>query len=85
MDICLEHQAFPGFAWSVAGVLKYFTFTVLPFGLTSACYCFTKLWRLLLKRWCSMGHTSFVYLDDGFGSQSDMRSAVAAAITQKKN
>ena len=85
MDICLEHQAFPGFAWSIDGMLKYFTFTVSPFGLSSACYCFTKLWRLLLKRWCSMGHTSFMYLDDSFGNQPDMRSAVVAAITQKKN
>ena len=69
VDICSEHQAFLGFPWSIDGVLKYFTFTVLPFGLSSACYCFTKLQRLLLKRWFSMEHTSFVYLDDSFGSQ----------------
>ena len=69
VDICSEHRAFLGFAWSVDGVLSYFTFTVLPFSLSSACYCFTKLQRLLLKRWFSMEHTSFVYLDDGFGSQ----------------
>ena len=43
VDICSEHQAFLGFPWSIDGVLKYFTFTVLPFGLSSASYCFTKL------------------------------------------
>ena len=85
MDICSEHQAFLGFPWSIDGVLKYFTFTVLPFGLSRSCYSFTKLLRLLLKHWCYVGHTSLVYLDDGFGSQPDMRSAVAAAIIQQKN
>ena len=85
IDICSEHQAFLGFPWSIDGVLKYFTFTVLPFGLSRSCYSLTKLLRLLLKHWCYVGHTSLVYLDDGFGSQPDMRSAVAAAIIQQKN
>ena len=31
-----------------------------------------------------MGHISFVYLDDGLGSQPDKCSASAAAIIQKK-
>jgi len=31
-----------------------------------------------------MGHNSFVYLDDGLGSQPDKCSAAAAAIIQKK-
>ena len=31
-----------------------------------------------------MGHISFVYLDDGFGSQPDKCSAAGAAIIQKK-
>ena len=83
VDICSEHQAFLGFAWSIVSVLKYFTFTVLPFGLINAC-CFTKLLRPLRKRLRSMGHTNFVYLDGSFGSQPDKCPDIAAGIIQKK-
>lgn len=31
-----------GFAWPLSGGLKYSTFTVLPFGLSSACFCFAN-------------------------------------------
>ena len=84
VDISPDHQKYLGFAWPFNGVLRYFTFSVLPFGLSSACFCFTKLLRPLVKRWRSMGHNSFVYLDDGFGSEPDRTSAVAAAFIQRK-
>jgi len=63
VDICLKHQGYLGFSWQFNGMLRYFTFTVLPFGLSSACFCFTKLLRPLVRR--SMGQNSFVHLDDG--------------------
>ena len=85
VDISPDHQKYLGFAWPFDGVLRYFTFAVLPFGLSSACFCFTKLLRPLVKRWRSMGHNSFVYLDDGFGSQPERMSAVAAAFIQRKD
>ena len=69
LDSCPDHQKYLGFAWPFSGVVRYFTFAVLPFGLSSACFCFTKLMRPLVRRWRSMGHNSFIYLDDGFGSQ----------------
>ena len=84
VDICLDHQKYLGFAWPFSGVVRYFTFTVLPFGLSSACFCFTKLMRPLVKRWRSMGHNSFIYLDDGFGSRPDKCSATAASLIQRK-
>ena len=31
-----------------------------------------------------MGHNSFIYLDDGFGSRPDKCSAVAASLIQRK-
>ena len=74
-----------GFAWPFNGVLRYFTFAVLPFGLSSACFCFSKSLCPLVKRWRSMGHNSFVYLDDGFGSQPERTSALAAAFIQRKD
>ena len=42
VDICVEHQTYLGFSWRFNGVPRYFTFAVLPFGLSSACFCFTK-------------------------------------------
>ena len=63
---------------------EIFTFAVLPFGLSSACFYFTKLLRPLVKRWRSMSHSSFVYLDGGFGSQPDQCSPAAAAVIQKR-
>ena len=84
VDICPEHQKYLGFAWPFSGVVRYFTFAVLPFGLSSACFCFTKLMRPLVRRWRSMGHNSFIYLDDGFGSQPDKCSATAASFIQRK-
>ena len=84
MNICVEHQTYLGFSWRFNGVPRYFTFAVLPFGLSSACFCFTKLLRPLVKRWRSMSHSSFVYFDDWFGSQPDQCSAAAAAVIQKR-
>ena len=40
--------------------------------------------RLLVRRWRSMGHNSFIYVDDGFGSQPDKCSATAASFIQRK-
>ena len=85
VDIFPENQKYLSFSWPFSGRLKYFTFTVLPFGLSSACFCFTKLLRPLVKRWQSMGHNSFVHLDDGLGSQPNRTSAFAAAFTQRKD
>ena len=83
--IAPDHQKYLGFAWPFNGVLRYFTFAVLPFGLSSACFCFPKLLRPLVKRWRSMGHNSFVYFDDDFGSQPERTSAVAAGFIQRKD
>ena len=51
IDIAQEHQTFLGFSWrapdSINGV--FYVFTVLPFGLTSAPYVFTKVLKPLEK------------------------------------
>ena len=54
--------AFPGF---FSGAVKYFCFTVLPFGLSSAPYIFTKCLRPLVKFWRFNGVKIVVFLDDG--------------------
>ena len=40
---------FWGFSWGMGAHKKFFTFRVLPFGLATACYVFTKLMRPLVK------------------------------------
>ena len=57
VDICVEHQTYLGFSWRFDGVPRYFTFAVLPLGLSSACFCFTKLLRPLVKRSRPMSHS----------------------------
>ena len=43
IDIFPADQNFLGFSWTRKGVVKYFRFTVLPFGLATGPYIFTKV------------------------------------------
>ena len=73
-----EHRKYLGFSWTFAdGTTRYFQFLVLPFGLASACYAFTKLMRPLVKKWRGQGIRCVVYLDDGIAGD--------ASYTQCKN
>ena len=65
-----DDQKYLGFSWQFPdGRIRYFIFLVLPFGLASACYAFTKLLRPLVKKWRASGIRNVIYLDDGiFGS-----------------
>lgn len=86
VSIVEHHQQLLGFSWLFPdGKRRYFTFRVLPFGLSSACYVFTKLLRPLVARWRSMGHVSLVYIDDGISGAKDEISAQAASFIQKKD
>ena len=58
----------------------YFAFSVSPFGLNSARFCFTKLMRPQVTRWRPRAYLSFIYLDDGLGCQPEKVSAAAASI-----
>lgn len=44
------HKDFLAFSLVINGHLRFFKFLVLPFGLSSACYIFTKLMRQLVKK-----------------------------------
>ena len=65
VDIFEPHQSYLGFSWDQGGLPKYFKFKVLPFGLSSACYAFTKLLRPLIRYWRAQGLRAVLYLDDG--------------------
>jgi len=47
--------------------IQYFQFTVLAFGLSSARYLFTELYKPLVKEWRCNGIPIVVFLDDGLG------------------
>ena len=66
-----EHQEFLGFAWPKDGKLDYYKFRVLPFGLSTACFLFTKVLRPLVERWRSYGMHIVLYLDDGICVHKD--------------
>ena len=75
VDVAEVHQKFLGIEWGGA----YYVFTVLPFGLSTACYVFTKLLRPLVRYWRARGIRIVVYLDDGLAVSADERSAHAAS------
>ena len=47
IDIHEQSQTYLGFSWKG----DYYIFTVLPFGLSTACYVFTKMLRPLIRLW----------------------------------
>ena len=63
IDIHVDSQTFLGFEWKG----KYYVFTVLPFGLATAYYVFTKVLRPLVRYWRGQGIKCVLYLDDGIG------------------
>ena len=67
VEIYPTHQRFLGFSWVFNGVRKYFKFVVLPFGLSTDPYIFTKVMRPLVKHWGSQALRFVDYLDDGLG------------------
>lgn len=70
LDINPSHFQYLSFCWKNV----YYSFTVLPFGLSSAPFIFTQLFKPFLKYWRSQGHKIDIYLDDGLGLSSDYSS-----------
>ena len=75
VDIFNAHQTFLGFSWIRDGKCKYFVFTVLPFGLSTAPYIFIKILRPLVSFWHSRGIKITLYLVDAIGIESSYEKA----------
>ena len=58
---------------------------MLPFGLSTACFSFTKLLRPLLHRWRLLNFSCFWYLDDGISGHPDVVAASAASLIHQKD
>ena len=76
IEIFPAHRKFLTFAWDFGtGSSRYFQFCVLPFGLSSAPFMFTKMFKPLLKSWRSRDIPIAIFLDDGLGGGTDPVSA----------
>ena len=75
VDIAEVHQKYLGFSWGD----KFYVFTVLPFGLSTACYIFTKILCPLVCYWCELGIKIIVYLDDGIGAATGCQRSLDAS------
>ena len=60
-------------------------FLCFPFGLSTACFCFTKPLRPLLHRWRLLNFSCFWYLDDRISGHPDIVSASAASLIHQKD
>jgi hypothetical protein len=60
-------------------------FCALPFGLSSAGHVFSKVLRPMVKYWRSQGHRIILYLDDGWGIDSNFNICKAFADRVRPN
>ena len=81
--IAEEHQRYLGFKCMVKGVETGFVFCVLPFGLSTAPYVFTKITKPLLAHWRRQGIRCQLYMDDGSGGHSSYGGAMEVAATMQ--
>ena len=75
VDIADIHHTYLGFEWHGS----YYAFTVLPFGLSTACYIFTKMLRPLVRYWRAKGIRITLYLDDGLAVATGKQQAAEAS------
>lgn len=85
LDIFAGHTTFLGCSFQLDGKLRYFKFTVLPFGLATGPYVFTKIQRALVKHWRSRGFRIFTYLDDGAGGEQGFAEACSISESVRKD
>lgn len=82
VDIFPEHRQYLSFSWTFSsGITRYFQFSVLPFGISSAPYLFTKLLKPLVKKWRSEGKSIVVFLDDGLGAALNYIKAKISSLS----
>lgn len=82
VEIYPDHRKFLAFSWDFGdGVVKYFQFAVLPFGLSSAPYLFTKLLKPVLTSWRCKGIPMVIFLDDGLGGGANKIQAKINSLT----
>ena len=61
------YQTYLSFLWKIDNIMKFFVFTVLPFGLSTAPFVFTKMIKPLVEYWRFDSIKIACFLDDGLG------------------
>lgn len=74
LNVYEPHTDMLGFSWEIEGEITYFKFLVLPFGLSTAPYIYSKVMRPLVCKWRGEGKKVTMYLDDGFGCDTTLES-----------
>jgi len=72
IDICPQQHTFLAFSWKG----KYFCFTVLLFGLSTAHFIFSKCLREMVKYWRNNSIKIVMYLDDWFGMAQNFEDCI---------
>ena len=76
VDIFPDHRKYLAFSWDFGeGHARYFQFTVLPFGLSSAPFIFTKLLKPLETHWRSQGIAIAIFMNNAVGAGSSLEAA----------
>ena len=65
-----SHRTYLGFQRFYRGKATNFVFSVLPFGLSTAPYIFTKLLKPPISHWRGSSKMICIFLDDGLGGNS---------------
>ena len=75
-----------GFSWHFKkeNVIRYYVFCVLPFGISTAGYIFTKVVRCIVKHLRDQGLKVIMYLDDGIGGDNEIGKAHFCSLTVRK-
>ena len=77
IEVCKEHRQYLGFAGVAGDRMRYYVFNVLPFGLSTAGYVFTKVLRSVVSHWRDRGHKVIMFLDDGIAGHNSLEEARA--------
>ena len=80
-----EHRHYLGFSWQNNSKIHYYVFNVLPFGLSTAGYIFSKVLREPVKYLRSTGARLLTFLDDGIGVGASFQEASDVSILIIKN
>ena len=76
VDIFSDHRKYLAFSWDFGkGHTRYFQFTFLTFGLSSAPFIFTKLLKPLVTHRRSQGIRIAIFFDNGVGAGSSLEAA----------
>ena len=83
--IAPEHLKFLGFKWLDSdGKDQFYAFRVLPFGLSTAPYIFTKITWVLTRHWRASGIRCQSYKDDGSAGHSEKHEAMKVGTSGEK-